>query len=86
MKLLKEDRRGKVFETDCCKIFYRNKESISGDNKINPHEKIILIQGKAKITLGDYSFNATAPFEFEIEEKMYHKIEALSDIVFLVLN
>ena len=86
MKLLKEDDRGKVFETGCCKIFYRNKKSISGDNNINPYEKIILIQGKAKVTLDNHVFDIQAPFEFEIKEKTYHKIEAISDIVFLILH
>jgi hypothetical protein len=86
MKLIKDDKRGKVFETDCCKIFYRNKNSISGDNDVNSYEKIIFIEGSAKITLDSNVFEINSPFEVEFPEKTYHKIEALSDIIFIILR
>ncbi len=86
MELIKEDTRGKVFETDSFKIFYRKENSVSGDNSINPYEKIVFLQGRAKITLKDDVFEKEAPFEIEIPEKTYHKIEALSDIIFIISN
>ena len=53
MKLIKEDNRGKVFETHTFKIFYRKKGSISGDNDANPYENIIFIKGEALVFLKD---------------------------------
>ena len=53
MKLLKQTEKGQTYQTDRCKILYRNKDTISGDNKINPAELIYFITGSAKITLLD---------------------------------
>ena len=86
MKLIKEDERGKVFEIKDFKIFYRNKGSISGDNNANLYEKIIFISGNAKVTLGDKVWEIKSPCEIEFPEKKYHKIEALSDIIFVLFG
>ena len=86
MKLIKEDDRGKVFETHTFKIFYRKKGSISGDNDVNPYENIIFIKGEALVFLEDKTWKIQAPAEVEFPEKTYHKIEALSDIIFMVFH
>ncbi len=86
MKLVKEDNRGRVFETKKIKIFYRKKGSISGDNDVNPYENIIFIEGNALVSLGDKTWEIQSPSEVEFPEKTYHKIEALSDIIFVIID
>ncbi len=86
MKLVKNNEKGKVYEGGDLKVFYREKGSISGDNDVNLHEKIYLINGEAKLTLENNTEKIIAPAEVEIPEKTYHKIVAITDITFVLLN
>jgi len=83
MKIIKEDERGKVYETNEFKIFYRNKNTISGDNKVNVEELIYLVSGKAEITLKENTWIAEAPAKIEFPAKTYHKIKAITDIILI---
>jgi len=86
MQLIKENENGKTYQVkDMCKILYRNKWSISGDNKTNPKETIYLVSGKAEITLKEKIRRVEAPEIIKFPEKTYHKILALSDISLIVL-
>ncbi len=84
IKLIKENNIGKTCQTDKFKILYRKKGSISGDNSINPKELIYFITGSAKITLKNESWNITSPDIVKIPAKTYHKIEAITDISFVL--
>jgi len=84
MKLIKEDSKGKTYGDDFLKVFYRNKGSISGDNAENIEEIIYLVEGSAKVTLKDSVEILEAPAKIEFPAKTYHKIEALTDICFIL--
>lgn len=86
MELIKDDQRGKVFQSDKLKIFYRNKGSVSGDNANNDEELIYLISGRAEITLEDESWNVDAPAEITFPENTYHRIDAVEDITFILVE
>ena len=84
VKLIKEDKSGKVYQADNFKIFHRKKDSVSGDNEENPKELIYLITGSAEFTLEEETKSVEAPFVIEIPEKTYHKILAITDISFII--
>lgn len=86
MKLIKENEKGTNYQTDKFKILYRNKWSIAGDNLNNPREEIYFITGKAEITLDDSVEIIDAPCKIVFPEKTYHKIEALTDISFVLFD
>lgn len=86
IKLIKENLIGKSYQADNFKIYYRNKDSISGDNNINPKEKIYLITGEAEITYKEETYIAIAPEKITFEENTYHKIKAITDITFLIFK
>ncbi len=86
MKLIKENEKGKTYQADGFKILYRYKDSIAGDNDINPYEKIYFITGSAEITLEDKIWTTDSPTHVEFPAKTYHKIKALSDISFIVFE
>jgi mannose-6-phosphate isomerase class I len=84
--LIKDNESGKVYQTDNFKIYYRNKDTISGDNSKNKAEIIYLITGSAEITIEDKTWTADAPARIEIPAKTYHKIKALSDVSFVLFE
>lgn len=84
IKLIKENEKGKVYQADGFKIFYRNKDTVSGDNSENKEELIYLITGSAKVTLKDSTRIANAPEKIEFPANTYHKIEATTDISFIL--
>ncbi len=86
MKLIKENESGKTYKTDKFKILYRNKDSISGDNSINPKELIYFITGSAEITLKDKTWILKSPAVIDFPANTYHKIKALTDISFIVFE
>ncbi|NQT49555.1 hypothetical protein HQ571_02560 [Candidatus Kuenenbacteria bacterium] len=84
IELFKENQKGKCYTTDDFKIYYRNKDTVSGDNSENVEEVIYLITGKAEVTLKDSTRTVESPAEINIPAKTYHKIKALTDIAFLI--
>ena len=86
VKLIKENGMGKTFETEKFKILYRIKDSIGGNNTINPEEVIYFITGKAQITLEEKTWNVEAPAKVHFPAKTYHKIKALTDISFIIFE
>lgn len=84
MKLIKEDNRGRVYQVEGFKIFYRNIGSVSGGNDKNEKEVIYLISGIAEVTLRDEARKAEAPGQFVFPANTYHKIHALTDIIFII--
>lgn len=86
VKLIKEDDRGKVFLGDGFKVFYRFKGSVSGDNAINPAEHITLVKGRANVVIADSQREYSSPAQLQIPKKTYHRIEAITDIVFILVE
>ena len=86
MKLLKENEKGKTYQVKDFKIFYRNKDSISGDNSENVEEEIYLISGSAEVTLKESTKIVNAPAKIDFPAKTYHKIKALTDIIFILIE
>jgi len=86
LELIKKDDNGTKYQGKNFKIYYRKKGDISGDNSINPFERIYLISGSALITLEKQVFEIESPYELIIPEKTYHRINALTDICFLIFT
>ncbi|MFA7286280.1 MAG: hypothetical protein WC052_01270 [Patescibacteria group bacterium] len=86
MKLIRDDLKGKVYEAAGLKIFLRNRESVSGDNSENAAELIYLLKGMAEVTTGDRIYKIQGPAKIEFPARTYHKIKALTDIVFVLLD
>ncbi len=86
MKLIKDNDKGKTYETNNFKILYRYKGMIAGDNSINPKEVIYFITGSAEITLEDKTWIIQSPEKIIFPEKTYHKIKAITDISFIVID
>jgi hypothetical protein len=51
IRLIKENKKGKNYVADGFDLFYRYKNTISGDNSENMKEKIYLITGSAEVTI-----------------------------------
>lgn len=86
IKLIKEDKKGKTCQTDDFKILYRYKDSIAGNNSENVEELIYLISGSAEVTLKDSTLVFKAPAKIEFPARTYHKIKALTDISFILIE
>lgn len=86
MEIIKDNEKGKVYQTSDFKIVYRYKDTISGDNSENVEEKIYLIQGSAEVTLEDSTKIIKAPAKIEFPANTYHKIKALTDISFIMFE
>lgn len=84
LELIKSNEKGKTYQADGFKIFYRFKNTISGDNSANLNEQIYLISGEALVTVNSNKITIEAPTTIEIPAKTYHKIEAQTDIVFIL--
>ncbi len=86
MKLIKENEKGKTYQTDGFKILYRYKGMIAGDNSENIEELIYFIAGSAEITLRDKTWIIESPAKVEFSANTYHKIKALTDISFILFE
>ncbi len=80
---LKKDKRGAVY--DCDGFFYveRKKGSVTADHIHKEGETIYLLRGKIEVTIGKASKKIGSPAKFMVPPKAYHKIVALSDIIFI---
>jgi len=85
LKLLTDNEKGKTYQADNLKIYYRNKDAISGNNAENIEEQIYLISGEIEFTVEDKVEKISAPAEIKIPAKTFHKIIALTNITFIIL-
>ena len=83
---LKENEKGAKYQASEFQIFYRKAGTVAWENSENVCEHLYLISGEAVITLNDEVETVSWPCEFIFPEKTYHKIEATTDIVFLVFR
>lgn len=84
LKFIKEKNGFRSYQAASFKVYYGKKDSIAGDNKINSKEKIYLLSGKMHVTIDKVTKLYTAPVELNIPAKTYHKLEALTEIIFLI--
>ncbi len=84
LEFIKEKNGFKSYQAKGFKIYYGEKDAVAGDNNINPKETIYLIDGEVEIIINNKVGTVKAPAEFQVPEKTYHKITALTDIKFLV--
>ena len=83
LKLIKKDKRGAVYDCDKVILIERKKGSVSADHVHEQGEVLFLIEGKARLTVGDETAVAEAPCRIEIAAGVYHKIVALSKVKLL---
>ncbi|PID52572.1 MAG: hypothetical protein CR972_01295 [Candidatus Moraniibacteriota bacterium] len=86
IQLLKKDERGRVYQCNGFKLFYRIKNSVSGNNDTNLEEKIYVITGTIEVTRNAETKIINAPEYTEIPANTYHKITAVTDTSFIVLD
>ena len=86
MELIKKDERGENYQADGFKVYYRSKGTVTGDNAENVEELIYFITGSAELTLEDKTWIIEAPARVEFPANTYHKIRALTDISFVLLE
>jgi mannose-6-phosphate isomerase-like protein (cupin superfamily) len=86
MELIKKNSSGETYHAEKCKILYRYKGSISGDNEINPAEVIYFINGSAEVQIKDKKVIVNSPEKIIIPAKTFHKIIALTDISFVIFD
>ena len=81
IELLRESEKGRTYQCDGFKLLYRKSGSVSGDNEVNPDEKIYLVVWSASVVIGKQQFDYDAPAYFEIPKQTFHTITAKTDIV-----
>jgi hypothetical protein len=86
LKFVKRKNGFKSYQSDGFRIYYGKRGSVAGDNDSNPEEKILLLNGSMNVTIGDLKKNYTAPAEFKIPAKIYHKIESKDKTIFLLFD
>lgn len=84
LNLIKEKDYVKVYKGNNCKIYYGKKYGVFGNNDKNPNELIYLISGKLEVTIEDKIEIIISPSKFEVPEKTFHKLVALTDVIFEV--
>lgn len=86
MILAKEDNRGRMYKTDeQHSVLYRKQGSVTGDNAENRAEVLYLVSGEARITCAERIYDAVSPARIIFEANTYHKIEALTDVILVLL-
>ncbi len=84
INLVKKDDKGRVYDAGDFRIYYRSENTITGDNSENQSELIYLIAGSAEVTIGDSMHTAVAPAQIDIPATTYHKIKAITEIIFVL--
>ena len=86
LSLIKDNQKGKTYQADGFQFLYRKAGSMLWDNAINVTETLYFITGAAEISIEEQKFMVEAPVKVVIPEKTYHRIEAKSDISFILFT
>ncbi len=84
LKFIKEKNGFKSYQADGFRIYYGKSSSVAGDNNINPAETIYLVEGEMEVTIKDTTVLYSAPAEFKVPAKTYHKLLSLTKTSSLV--
>jgi quercetin dioxygenase-like cupin family protein len=80
---VKKDERGTVYDCDGIMYVERKKGTITADHTHPEGEIIYLLKGRLELTIGKAVQAVDSPARFEVPPGIYHKLVALSDIIFL---
>lgn len=83
ISVIKSDGRGEILDCGEVRAVLRKKGSLSADHSHEDAEVLYLLEGRAEITIGGRRGEVAGPSMIEIEENVYHKIIALTDVIFL---
>lgn len=86
MRLITENEKGKTYYANGFKVLYRKARSVSGDNDTNVEESISIVCGTANVTIEKGTIRYIAPDSFTIPANTYHRIEAVTDIVLILVE
>jgi hypothetical protein len=86
LKFIKNKNGFKSYQAEGFRLYYGEKGSVAGDNNISPAETIYLVSGEMKVTVEDKITKYIAPAEFKVPEKTYHKLESMTETIFLLFN
>ena len=84
LNIIKNDERGIVYDCDGLMYVARKKGTITADHTHEDIDEILyLIDGVINLTIGNKTEKIEAPSRIEIPRKIYHKIVAISNVVFI---
>ena len=89
LSVLKEDERGKIFDSGNVKIIMRKKGTVSGKHSHpvgesgKDPEVLELVEGEVESVIGEEKKVVKVPFTFKIPANAYHEFTALTDIILL---
>jgi len=78
--IIKHDDRGLIYRCEPVNYIVRKKGTTSADHTHNEAERLYLVEGKVRLTIGNETKNIEAPIKVFIPQKEYHKLLALTDI------
>jgi len=80
IKVLKQDKRGTIYNCDPVNYIARKKDTVSADHIHEEAETLYLVEGKVELTIGKETKNVEAPIKVSVPSNEYHKLIALTDI------
>ena len=84
LNIIKEDERGTVYDCDNFLCIMRKRGTVTADHTHEDRDEILfLIQGSIELTIADKTKKVETPSRIEIPNKTYHKIVAISEVIFL---
>ncbi len=83
IKITKKDKRGTIYNCDKVGFIIRKKGTISADHAHKKAETLYLVQGGAKLTVGNKTKKIKAPAKIAIGKNVYHKLVALTEVMII---
>lgn len=83
IEITKEDERGIIYDCDKVGYIFRKKGTISANHTHEEAEILYLVQGEVELTIEDETEIMKAPSKVKINEGVYHKLIALTDIIII---
>jgi quercetin dioxygenase-like cupin family protein len=83
INITKEDDRGIIYDCDKVGCIFRKKGTVSANHAHEEAETLYLVKGDVKITIENETEIMKAPSKVSIDEGVYHKLIALTDIVII---
>jgi quercetin dioxygenase-like cupin family protein len=83
INITKEDDRGVIYDCDKVGCIFRKKGTVSANHTHEEAEILYLVKGEVELTIKNETKILKAPFKVKINEGVYHKLVALTDIVII---
>ena len=81
--IVKSDDRGVIYDCGEYHLVVRKKGTLSANHSHEDQERIYFIQGEAGILSKDETRTVKAPVMIDINANEYHRIFAVSDVIFI---